>query len=83
MTLVELELIRERLSKKGVDYQEYAENMNEKTKKYPVYMLKVEGKDVFVHNEKELAKLTKGSEDAQYLELFENVRPFTLKTTVY
>ena len=58
--------------RKGVDFEKYIENYNKKTKKMPVYRVKVDGKAHFVSDEKELAKLTKGDEEANYTEIFEH-----------
>src|SRR6185503_5460783 len=49
----------------------YIENENQKTKKMPVYVVKVDDLPHFVYDDKELAKLTKGEEEAQYIEIFE------------
>ncbi|HOD12867.1 MAG TPA: DNA topoisomerase (ATP-hydrolyzing) subunit B [Candidatus Omnitrophota bacterium] len=69
--LVRLEAIFERLLKKGVDFQEYVSKMNQKTKKFPFYMVKVEHIAHFLYNDKELGDMTKEKEDVQYVELFE------------
>ncbi|MFA6378212.1 MAG: DNA topoisomerase subunit B, partial [Candidatus Omnitrophota bacterium] len=41
-SFVKLEDLVERLTKKGVNFQEYASKMNPKTKKLPIYMVEVE-----------------------------------------
>ena len=70
-TLVKLETIVERLVKKGVNFQEYASKMNQKTKKFPIYIVKVEQETHFLYNDKELGDITKDQEDAQFIEIFE------------
>ncbi len=69
--LVELERIIDIMRKRGVNFNEYISNENPKTKKLPLYMVKVDQKNHFVFDDKELSQLTKGSEEAQYLEIFE------------
>ncbi len=72
--LVELDKLGRVLSKKGVDFLKYLAFRHPKTKKMPIYQVKVEGKTHFVYSDKELASLTEKedkeiSEDV--LELFE------------
>ena len=67
----ELGTIQESLSKRGVDFENYIKNYDQKTKKMPVYIAKVDGKHHFVYSDGELAKLTKDDEEAQYVEVFE------------
>lgn len=69
--LVKLEGVVERLVKKGVNFQEYASKLNPKTKKAPIYMIEVEHKTHFLYTDKELGDMTKGQEDAQFIEIFE------------
>ncbi len=69
--LVDMENTVDVLHKRGVKYRDYMNNLHPNTKKPPVYMVKVDGKNKFVYDDKELAKLTKGSEEAQYVEIFE------------
>ncbi len=72
--LVELDKLGRYLDKKGVDFAEYLSFRSPKTKKMPVYRVKVEGKDRFLFTDKELAALTekegKGLEQ-DVLQLFE------------
>jgi DNA gyrase subunit B len=73
--LVELEKSGKTLSKKGVDFTKYLSFRHHKTKKLPVYRVKVEGKDQFVYSDEELADLVEkeGKEiEADVLELFES-----------
>ncbi|TRZ93557.1 DNA topoisomerase (ATP-hydrolyzing) subunit B [bacterium] len=72
--LVELEKIGKNLDKKGVDLTKYLYLRHQKTKKMPIYRVKVDGKEYFVYSDKELASLTdKESKDIEpdILELFE------------
>ncbi len=72
--LVELEKIGKHLDRKGVDLTNYLSLMHPKTKKMPIYRVKVEGKPLFVYTDKELAELTgKGGKDDELdvLEIFE------------
>jgi DNA gyrase subunit B len=72
--LVEMEKLEKGVEKKGVDFVKYLTFRNPKTKKMPIYRVKVEGKDHFVYSDKELAGLI-GKEDKvaeqDTLELFE------------
>ncbi|MCX5696599.1 MAG: DNA topoisomerase (ATP-hydrolyzing) subunit B [Candidatus Omnitrophica bacterium] len=72
--LVELEKIGKNLDKKGVDFTKYLSFRHLKTKKMPIYRVKVEGKEHFLYSDKELASLTdKDGKDAEQdvMELFE------------
>lgn len=71
-TIVDLERIINILGKKGVNYEDYSKNYNSKTQKMPKYILKVDGEDHYLTSEDELAKETKGSEEATYAEVFEH-----------
>jgi DNA gyrase subunit B len=55
-TLVELEDLTGGLRKKGVNVSKYLISIHPKTKKLPIYMVKVDGKHQFVYNDDELAK---------------------------
>jgi len=72
--LVELDKIGRSLGKKGVVLAEYLQFRHPKTKKMPIYRVKVDGKTQFVYSDKELAVLTdKEGKEAELdkLELFE------------
>jgi DNA gyrase subunit B len=72
--LVELERYEKTLEKKGVEFAKFLTFRHPKTKKLPVYRVKVEGKDHFLYSDKELAQFTEkeGKELGQdVLELFE------------
>jgi len=73
--LVELEKLSKNLEKKGVDFAKYLTFRHQKTKKMPIYRVKVEGKDLFFYSDKELASFTeKDGKDSEndVLELFES-----------
>ncbi|MDD5166405.1 MAG: DNA topoisomerase (ATP-hydrolyzing) subunit B [Candidatus Omnitrophica bacterium] len=72
--LVELEKVGVILGKKGVDFAKYLGFRHQKTKKMPIYRVKVDGKDHFLYTDKELASFTdKAGKEAEedVLELFE------------
>jgi len=72
--LVELEKLGKTLDKKGVNLSKYLTFRHLKTKKMPIYKVKVEGKDHFVYSDDELAALSEseGKEiESDVLELFE------------
>ncbi len=73
--LVELEKLGKTLEKKGVNFAKYLSLRHQKTKKLPIYRVKVEGKNHFVYSDEELADLVEkeGKEiEADVLELFES-----------
>lgn len=71
--LVELEKTGRILDKKGVNFIKYLNFRHQKTKKMPIYRVKVEGKDQFIYSDQELAKLTQEEKEngLDVLELFE------------
>jgi len=73
--LVELDRLGAILDKKGVKIANYLTFFDKKTKKLPLYMVKVEKITHFVYNDKELAKITGGAEKENngmgFVELFE------------
>ena len=75
--LIELELLENVLHKKGVDFDKYMSLLNPKTKKLPIYRVKVEDVYQFLYSDQELAKLTKeaekgeGKEELDVLEIYE------------
>ena len=73
--LVELDKLGRYLDKKGVDFAVYLNSRHQKTKKLPIYRVKVEGEYQFVFSDKELAALTEkeGKEAEQdVLQIFES-----------
>ena len=74
LILMEIENYAHFLDKKGVEFTKYIKFRHPKTKKLPIYKVKVDGKDHFIYNDNELSKLTgdaKIEEKAEILELFE------------
>ena len=72
--LVELDKLGRYLDKKGVNFAEYLSFRHPKTKKMPIYRVKVDGNNQFVYSDKELAALTakEGKEaERDVLQLFE------------
>jgi len=72
--LVEMDKLGRYLDKKGVNFAEYLSFRHPKTKKMPIYRVKVEGKDQFIYSDKELAAFTdkEGKETEQdVLHLYE------------
>ncbi len=72
--LVEIEKLAKMLEKKGVEFKKYLTFRHLKTKKMPIYKVKVDGIDHFLYSDKELAKFTAGQEKEagqDVLELFE------------
>jgi len=63
--LIELELLENVLHKKGVDFDKYMSLLNPKTKKLPIYRVKVEDAYQFLYSDQELAKLTKEAEKGE------------------
>ncbi|MCU0666308.1 MAG: DNA topoisomerase (ATP-hydrolyzing) subunit B [Candidatus Omnitrophica bacterium] len=72
--LAELEITCKVLEKKGVNTVKYLALRHPKTKKMPIYRVKVEGKEHFVYSDKELAELTDKEETdkCDILEIFES-----------
>lgn len=70
--LVQLERKIVLMHRRGVDFIDYVRFCDYKAKKCPIYMVKVEGQTHFVFDDKELAALTKDTEEAQYVEIFES-----------
>ena len=72
--LVETDRYAHILEKKGVNFIKYLSFIHQKTKKLPIYKVKVEEKELFVFNDRELSKITeeeKVEEKTEVLELFE------------
>jgi len=72
--LVAIDKIGRSLGKKGVETSKYISFRHPKTKKMPIYKVKVEGKDLFLFSDKELAAITgkeSNSHEPDVTELFE------------
>lgn len=70
-SLTEMENLIAIINKRGVYFTEYMSGYDQKSHKLPKYMVKVGRETHFVTNDKELAKMTKDHEEAQYVEIFE------------
>ena len=62
--LVELEHLAGAVDRRGVSFAKYISFRHKKTKKLPVYMVKVEYEDQFLYNDDELAEYVKEGEKA-------------------
>lgn len=71
-SIVDVEEICEILSKRGVDFKGYVENIDKKTRKLPLYISKVDGEAHYLFSDEELAKVTAKHEEAQYVEIFQH-----------
>ena len=71
--LVELEKTGRILEKRGVNFIKYLNFRHPKTKKMPIYRVKVDGIDQFIYSDQELAKRTQEEKEngLDVLELFE------------
>ncbi|MBU2540314.1 MAG: DNA topoisomerase (ATP-hydrolyzing) subunit B [Candidatus Omnitrophica bacterium] len=71
--LSEMEQLGSFLRKRGVSLEDLLQIRHKKTKKLPIYRIKVDGKHHFVYSEEELEKLNKSFEnlDEDLLELYE------------
>jgi len=69
--LVELDKLGRYLDKKGVNFVEYLSFRHPKTKKMPIYRVKVDGNTQFVYSDKELAMITGKEAERDVLHLFE------------
>lgn len=67
--LVELEDLTSGLEKKGVNLAKYLISKHNKTKKLPIYMVKVEGNDHFLYNDEDLAKFVEDEEKLAGVEI--------------
>ncbi len=73
--LVEMDKAGKNFEKKGVKFHNYLLSRHLKTKKLPIYQVKVDGKTHFIYSDKELAELKEKAGDesqANVLELLES-----------
>ncbi|MEW5894869.1 MAG: DNA topoisomerase (ATP-hydrolyzing) subunit B [Candidatus Omnitrophota bacterium] len=70
-SLTEVEALVNVLKKRGIDFEEYIQSMDPKTQRLPKYRVKINGSQKLVYDDKELAKITTGEEEAQYNEIYE------------
>ena len=68
----ELERLSKSLLKKGVHYLKYVSLRDPKTKKLPIFRVKVENETHFAYSDDEVAKLTKNEKEADILEIYES-----------
>jgi DNA gyrase subunit B len=57
--LIELDKLASAISKKGVPFSKFITYRKKKDKKLPIYIAKVEGEDIYLYDDKELAALIK------------------------
>ncbi len=71
--ILELKNLLSSVDKRGVKIQTFLKNRHPKTKKLPIFMVKVDGIAQFLHNDTDLAKLLKKEElsASQVIEFFE------------
>jgi DNA gyrase subunit B len=69
--LVELDKLGRSLEKKGVEFVKYLNFRHQKTKKMPIYQVKVDEKTHFPYNDKELATFTTKEEKGRELDIVE------------
>ncbi len=71
--LIDLDALTSSLRKRGVELQKYASLRHPKTKKLPLYRVKVEGKDHYLYSDEELARMAEeeGKRRGQELEIHE------------
>jgi DNA gyrase subunit B len=67
--LVELESLAGAVERRGVSFAKYISFRHKKTKKVPLYMVKVDYEDLFLYNDDELAKSVKS--DEKVIEFYE------------
>ncbi len=67
----DIERIADIFTRKGIDFEKYAQSVEQKTHKYPKYLIKNDSESQFVMDDKALAKLTKDDEEANYIEILE------------
>ena len=79
--LTEVEYLGKSLSKRGVKLSELIDSRHPKTKKLPIFRVKVGEESQFLYSDEELAKLRKENPDAAVLELYEahDLKPFMEK----
>lgn len=63
--LVELENLSNAVERRGVSFSKYVAFRHKKTKKLPIYMVKVEDEDQFLYNDDELADYIKSEEKSE------------------
>ena len=69
--VADAELLSKALGRKGVNFIELVENRHPKTKKLPIFIVKVEDNAQYLYSDADLAKLTKGKKEVDALEIYE------------
>ena len=70
--VTEAERLGRSMQKKGVDFSKYLESRNPKTKKLPIFRVKVEGNTHFLYSDEELSKLTQeNKKELDVLEIYQ------------
>jgi len=79
--LTEVEYLWKSLHKRGVELSDLVKFRHIKTKKLPIFRVKVGENTQFLYSDEDLAKLRKESPDAEVLELYEahDLKPFSEK----
>ncbi|MCC6758027.1 MAG: DNA topoisomerase (ATP-hydrolyzing) subunit B [Candidatus Omnitrophica bacterium] len=70
-SLTELEHYIKVMHRRGIAFEDYIKEYDEKKQSLPMYMIKSEGQFKFIADDKELAELTKDAVDMKYIEIFE------------
>ena len=75
--LVSLEKLSNGIDRRGVDISKYVSFKDKKTKKLPIYRVKVDGKDQFLYNDDELASVIKKFEKkkGKEIDIAEELKP--------
>ncbi len=60
--LVELERLANALKRRGINFSEYILKVDAKTKRLPIFRVKMNGNEFFLYNDNELAKLTRAQD---------------------
>ena len=69
--LTEVEWLAKSIHKKGVNFKKFVENRHPKTKKLPIFMVKVDETTQFLYSDEELAEQSKEGIAADALEIYE------------
>ncbi|HOY09026.1 MAG TPA: DNA topoisomerase (ATP-hydrolyzing) subunit B [Candidatus Omnitrophota bacterium] len=70
-SLTDIEKLVEIMKKRGIEFEVFISTYDSKRKLFPKYKVKSKDKAAFVYDDKELAEITAGDEEAQYIEIFE------------
>lgn len=77
--LTELQRLIQVMQKRGIAFEEYIKQYDPKAQTLPMYMIKLDGKNRFIRDDKELAQFTKDTEDVKYVEIFEGQDILTIQ----